>query len=160
MLRRFSSAMLIWSLAVCTLPAGEILRGRWQLVDALSAGSPITIQTSAGEQLPCLYFSSDRESILIVETRGGQRRILKSSIESVTAEKYDDRLRNGAILGIAAGVGVAMCLGMIPKDMTQRNRVNMMTFGSVLFGLTGMGLGTLVDFHHKGRQVIYQAIKK
>jgi hypothetical protein len=159
MLRRCLSAILIWVLTVCALSAGEILRGRWQLVDALTAGSPITIQTSAGEQLPCLYFSSDRESILIVETRGGQRRILKSAIESVTAEKYDDRLRNGAILGMAAGVSVAMCLGMIPED-TRRNRVSMMTFGSVLFGLSGMGLGTLIDFHHKGRQLIYQAIKK
>jgi hypothetical protein len=160
MLRKFLSGILACLLATCTLPAAEILPGRWQLVDALPAGTPITIQTRAGERLPCLYFSSDRESLLVVQDRGGQRRILKSTIESVVAEKYDDRLRNGSILGMAAGVGVAVCLATIPGDMTRRNRVNMTTFGSVLFGLCGMGLGALIDFHHKGRQLIYQAIKK
>jgi hypothetical protein len=160
MFRRRLCTAIVMSLICGSLQAAEVIPGRWQLVDMLPAGSPVTIKTTAGEQVSCLYFYSDRESVLVVENQGSQRRIPKSIIESVVAEKYDDSIRNGALLGAAAGVGFAVIAAIAPGDMTHRTRVNVGTFGSVLFGLCGMGVGALLDFHHRGRELIYQAKKK
>jgi len=140
------------------LRGSEIIHGRWEKVDLLTAASPILIKTIYAEEIDCLYFSSDRETLLIVETSGVQRRIAKAVIERVTAREYDDTLTNGMILGLAAGIGAALLVALVPKDSTS-SRTTTGIFGGVLFGLSGMGIGAMVDFHHKGSEVIYQAPK-
>ncbi len=160
MIRRFPSLAMIILLLAYSLPAAEVIPGKWQKVDMLEAGSPIIIKTKYGEKLKCTYFDSNRESLLIVENGGGQRRIRKEDVESVIAEKYDDRLFNGAVIGLSVGVGATLLTAALSKDSPQRNRVNLAVFGSILFGLTGMGIGSLVDFHHRGSEVIYTAIRQ
>ena len=160
MIRRLLSIAVAFPLLVCSLPAAEVIPGKWQKVDLLPAGSPIIIKTRYGEKLECAYFDSNRESILIVETGAGQRRIRKEDVESIIAQKYDDRLLNGALIGLSVGVAVALLTAALSKDALHRSRVDIALFGSALFGLSGMGIGALVDFHHKGSEVIYVAPKK
>ena len=160
MIRRFLSLAVASSLMICSLPAAEVIPGKWQKVDLLPAGSPIIIKTRFGEKLECSYFDSNRESILVVENGRSQRRIRKEDVESIIAQKYDDRLLNGAVIGLSAGVAAALLTAALDKDGLHRNRVNMAVFGSVLFGLAGMGIGTLIDYHHRGSEVIYVSAKR
>jgi hypothetical protein len=160
MLRRLFYTLMSILLLAGNAPAAEMVRGRWQKVDIMPAGTPITVTTNPGEQVSCIFFSSDRDTILVVETSGTQRRILKSIIQSIVAEKYDDRLRNGSIWGLSAGLTFAALLATVPRDMSQRGRVSAGVFGGVLFGLAGMGLGALADYHIQGRELIYQAAAK
>jgi hypothetical protein len=159
MFRKLISAAMAFLLLIVSLPAAEVIPGRWQKVDLLPAGSPITIKTIYGERVPCTYFGSDRETLLIVESRSNQRRIRKTEIESIIAEKYEDRLINGAVIGLSAGVASALLLSLARKNAPHRDRVNLAVFGSVLFGLSGMGIGTLVDFQHSGREEIFRAVE-
>ncbi len=160
MIRRFLSLAMAFLLLACSLPAAEVIRGKWQKVDMLPAGSPIIIKTRYGEKLECTYFDSNRESLLVVETGRGQRRIRKEDVESVIAEKYDDSLVNGAVIGLSAGVAAALLAAALSKDALHRSRVNIAVFGSVLFGLSGMGIGALVDYRYRGSEVIYLSPKQ
>jgi hypothetical protein len=128
-------------------------------VDLLLAGSEIIIKTKYSELLAVRYFGSDWETLLIVDARGGQRRISKAVIESITAEEYDDSLVNGALLGLSAGVGLALLLALISRNWAGHSRGANAAFGGILFGLGGMGIGSLIDYHHRGREVIYLARK-
>lgn len=158
MARRTLVALMAFVLPICNLSSAEVVRGKWQKVDNLAPASPITITTRPGERLKCTYFSSDRETLLVVEAGGKQRRIPKSVIQTVIAEKYDDRLINGAVVGLIGGITSAALLATLPKDMSHRTRVTTGIFGGVLFGLTGLGIGALIDYHHQGSEVIYQAL--
>ncbi len=159
MIRRSLSLTLALLLVAGSLPAAEVIPGKWQKVDLLPSGSPIIVKTRYGEKIECIYFDSNRDSLLVVEASGNYRRVRKEEVESVVAEKYDDSLANGAIIGLSAGVGVAMLTAAFSKDALHRSRVNIAVFGSVLFGLLGMGIGTLVDYHHRGNELIYVAPK-
>jgi hypothetical protein len=137
-----------------------VIPGRWEKVDYLQSGTQVVIALNTGERLECVFVSSDRDSLLVVEIHGDQRRVRKSLVETVTAEKYDDRLANGAILGLLAGVGGAAALSAIPQGISRDDRVTYAVYGSILFGLGGLSIGTLVDHSHKGRELLYEAPKK
>lgn len=155
MIRRFLSLTLTFLLLAGFLSAAEIIAGKWQKVDLLPSGSPIIIKTRFGEKIECTYFDSNRDSILVVDRGGNNRRIRKEEVASVIAEKYDDRLVNGAVIGLSAGVAVAMLTAAFSHDAFHRSRANIAIFGGALFGLSGMGIGTLVDYHHRGNELIY-----
>ena len=157
MARRSLAAATALLMLAGTVHGAEVIAGKWQKVDLLTAGSPILIKTIYAEQVECLYFSSNRETLLIVETHGVQRRISKEVIETVTALEYDDTLANGMVLGLAAGLCAALLMALVPRDPSASNRATTAVFGGVLFGLSGMGIGALADFHHKGREVLYRA---
>ena len=156
MRKSLSAAMAILLLA-CSSQAAEVIRGKWQKVDLIPSGTPIILKAANGERMECTYISSDREMLLIVETSGNPRRIRKSEVESIIAEKYEDRLFNGAVIGLSAGVAAALLTAAASPEINNRDRAGFIAFGSVLFGLAGMCVGTLVDSHHKGRELIYLA---
>jgi len=157
MARRCAATVVAILLVTGSLPAAEIIRGKWQKVESLPAGSPIVIRTLQGEQIECTLFGSDSETLLIVEVTGIQRRIGKSMVQSIVASRYDDRLRNGAIIGLSAGLGFTALLATLPSYRHPNDRATVAIFGAVLFGLSGMGLGTLVDHEHQGRELVYEA---
>lgn len=152
-------ALVLWFYA---LPApAQVVPGKWQKVDALPAGTQIIIKTNYGEIVDCVYFSSDRETLLIVETNGGvQRRIFKPSVEKVTAKNYDDRLTNGAILGLSTGAALGVVLSSLSGREHHSIGVSDRLLGGVVGGLLGLGLGIFIDSQHKGREVLYEAAKR
>jgi hypothetical protein len=159
MARRTASAVTILFFFASTLRAAEVIPGRWEKIDLLASGSPITVRTRYSEVIQCTYYDSNRESLLVVETSGAQRRIRKEEVETVIAEQYDDSLKNGMLIGLAAGVAGAIAMASASKDALHRSSANIAVFGSILFGLMGMGVGALADYEHKGRELIYQVPK-
>jgi hypothetical protein len=159
MIKRTASLVTILSFLASSLGAAEIIPGRWEKVDLLTSGSPIIIRTRYSEVIQCTYFDSNRETLLVVETSGAQRRIRKDEVDSIVAEQYDDRLRNGMLIGMSAGVAGAIALSFASEDALHRSRANIAVLGGIMFGLMGMGVGALVDYEHKGRELIYQAPK-
>jgi hypothetical protein len=159
MIKRAVSVATILFLLTSTLGAAEVIPGRWEKVDLLASGSPIIIRTRYSEVIQCKYFDSNRETLLVVEASGAQRRIRRDEVENIVAEQYDDGLRNGMLIGMSAGVAGAILLATASKDALHRSRANIAVLGGVLFGLMGMGVGSLIDYEHKGRELIYQAPK-
>jgi len=161
-MKRFTRCVAGLLVALLTLfPApltAQVIPGKWQKVDLLTAGSEITIRTNYGETLDCFYFSSARESLLVVESISKeQRRIPKGSVKQIIARHYDDRLRNGAVLGFTAGAASGIAITAATSTRRHRNTITDRVLGSLLFGLLGMGVGVLVDYRHKGEEVLYQA---
>lgn len=160
MARKCISTVLALLIPLCSLPAADVIPGRWEKVDFLVSKTPVLIKMSSGEEFEATFFSSDRAVLLVVDAGGGLRRVRKAEVETVIADKYDDRLKNGAISGLLVGVGGAALLTFVPRDSEHDRRVSTAVFKGVLLGMVGMGLGALVDYHHKGREVLYEARKR
>ncbi len=156
-MRKFLSAAMVVLLLAGSGRAADVIRGKWQKVDVMPSGTPIILKTTGGERVECTYISSDREMVLVVEADDRPRRIRKAEVESIVAEKYEDRLLNGAVIGLSAGVAIALVTAAVSTEVNHRDRAGFAVFGGVLFGLAGMCVGSLVDAHHKGREVVYLA---
>jgi hypothetical protein len=156
---RCVASLLIALQAMFSVPVtAQVIPGKWQKVDLLTAGSEVIIRTNYGETLDCFYFSLTDEFLLVVESISReQRRIPKSSIKQITARRYDDRLRNGALLGLTAGAVSGIAITTATSSRRHKNTAADRVFGSLLFGLLGMGVGVLIDYRHKGDEVLYQA---
>ncbi len=159
MTRKTISAFLSLMVLLGSLPAADVIPGRWEKVDLLISKTPILIEMLSGEQFHCTFFSSNREVLLVVEPNGVLRRVRKAEVETVVAEKYDDRLRNGIVTGLLVGLAGAAALTLASHDPDQGSRVNTGVLRGVMLGLVGSGVGALVDYHHKGREVIFEARK-
>ena len=160
--KRVAALLTITLLIIQASPApAEVIPGKWQKVDLLLAGSKIILKTGYGEILDCIYFGSDDETLLVVESVSKQqRRISKTSVEKITATEYDDRLLNGSLIGLSIGAGLGIALTSATEIARQRNGVGNRVLGCALFGLLGVGFGALVDYKHRGSEVLYEAPKK
>lgn len=156
--RCISPCLILLLLAGAVPVPAQVIPGKWQKVDLLPAGSEIIIKNESGEVLECYYFSSTREILLVVESVSKeQRRIPKSSVKLITAKDYDDRLLNGALLGLSVGVAAGIGVTTVSESARQRNSTTDRAFGAFLFGMLGMGLGILIDYHRRGQEVVYEA---
>jgi hypothetical protein len=148
-------------LLLCTYPTplpAQVIPGKWQKVELLPAGSPIVIKTFSGEVLDCFYFHASREILLVVESISKeQRRIPKSTVRQIIAKDYDDRLLNGGLTGLVAGAAAGILITSVTDTARNNNTAGDHVLGALLFGLLGMGFGSLIDYKHKGREVVYEA---
>jgi hypothetical protein len=153
---------IILLLILQTAPASaEVIPGKWQKVDLLLSGTQIILKTHYGEILDCIYFSSTDDILLVVESVSKQqRRILKSSVEKITATQYDDRLLDGSLIGLSVGTGLGLAFTSATNTARHKNSISDRVIGCALFGLLGMGLGALVDYRHRAPEVVYQAPQK
>ncbi len=159
MTRKCISAVLAFLVLLCSLPAADVIPGRWEKVDLLISKTPILVKMRSGEQFEATFFSSDRNVLLVVETGGALRRVRKAEVDTVVAEKYDDSLKNGVITGLLVGVAGAALLTFAGHKPDQGSRAPTGVLRGVMLGLVGSGMGALVDYHHKGREVIFEARK-
>jgi hypothetical protein len=148
---------------IAPLQGAEIVRGRWEKVEALKPGTAIVVKLNSGDRIDGAYQGAEPELLRINDAAGVEFRLPKFSVLSVeSAEKVRDPLANGALIGAGAGAaaGFFSMLGFA-KAVTASGPI-FDGEGAGFFiaaALVGAGVGavtgTLIDAKIKGRQVFY-----
>jgi hypothetical protein len=108
--RHIASAITIPSLTSSSLPAG-VIPGRWEKVDRLPLGKPITLTLKTKDRVAGTYKRSDAKTLEVADPSGEERNLPKSEVkEIVSGEMAKDGLGNGALIGMAVGGGVALAI--------------------------------------------------
>lgn len=149
-------------LAAGPLMAG-VVPGRWEKVAALPAGKPIVVTLKAGERIECSFESLAPDALSISDFGGNRRKLPRSEVRRiVAAEKHDDRVRDGAIVGAVTGLAGGLAVGSAIYFGQGSEKEKPEAAGFILpFGPFGAGVGALVgylaDRSHRGHEVLYEA---
>lgn len=162
-MKRTTGVLIVLLLAVMPLRAAEIVRGRWEKVEALAAGTGILVKFNAGDRMEVAYLRLGEAEMYVRDVTGAEIKLPKSSVLSVeTAEKVRDRLLNGALIGAGLGAagGILSMVGFA-KATTASGPI-FDEEGAGFFagaGIVGAGIGalagTLIDASVKKREVLY-----
>jgi hypothetical protein len=153
--------MLLW--ATAQMSAAEIVRGRWEKVEALRSGTGIIVKLKAGDRIEGAYQGLWPEELRVKDLSGAELRLPKSSVLSVeTAEKVRDRLGNGALIGAGAGAaaGFFSLLGFA-KAVTASGPIMDREAAGYYFSaaMVGAGIGAVagvvIDSRIKQREILY-----
>jgi hypothetical protein len=150
---RWLSRLIVWDVLVTTFLNAAIVPGRWEKVEALEEGYPITVKLDSGERIKASYAGFTDETLLLQRDSGQELEVPKAAVVTVTSQERNsnDGLRNGAIIGAFAGAAFGLAY---PGE--ERNAGDL-ALGAALFGAIGMGVGVGVDAIIKGHEVLYQA---
>jgi len=147
------------ALSTTTSLDAAIVPGRWEKVEALEKGYPVTVKLDSGERFKASYVGFTDEAILLKRDRGEELEVPKVAVGKITSQSRDrnDGLRNGAIIGALAGGAVGL---IVPQFTEGDNNPGNVALSTALFAAMGMGVGVGVDAIVKGHEVLYQARSK
>ena len=119
----------------------------------LDEGDPVTVTDGDGRELRGRIV--DLSSSTLALEADGLRRDLSRGDVSVIQRRERDSLTNGALVGFASGVALAVTLvaGECRSCATDPSVMPWYT----LFGAAGAGIGAGLDSLHQGSRVIYRA---
>jgi hypothetical protein len=147
------------ALSTTTSLDAAIVPGRWEKVEALEKGYPVTVKLDSGERFKASYVGFTDEAILLKRDSGEELEVPKAAVGKITSQSRDrnDGLRNGAIIGALAGGAVGL---IVPQFTEGDNNPGNVALSTALFAAMGMGVGVGVDAIVKGHEVLYQARSK
>ena len=159
--RTASGILILVTMATSSLQAG-VIPGRWEKVQALEEGYAVKVKLESGEGIKASYAGFTEESLLLKRDSGEELEIPKSAVVTVTSRERvsNDGLGNGAFIGAAVGLGVA--LAMLAAAASKEGEVlSSAKWAGPLLGIgVGLGAGLAIDASLKGKEVFYQAPKK
>jgi len=147
------------ALSTTTSLDAAIVPGRWEKVEALEKGYPVTVKLDSGERFKASYVGFTDEAILLKRDSGEELEVPKAAVGKITSQSRDrnDGLRNGALIGALAGGAVGL---IVPQFTEGDNNPGNVALSTALFAAMGMGVGVGVDAIVKGHEVLYQARSK
>ena len=160
--RTFIMAFAIFALASNTLQA-DVIPGRWEIVDSLEPGTPITVRLKEGDRIECSLKTVDSEALELIDVTGQEITIPKSAVKQILgpAKEKDSNL-NGTLWGLAIGGAGGAVLGAATKESLDSGASASSYIAAV--AIIGAGLGALtgytVDYSLKNRPVLYRAPKE
>ena len=159
--RTFIMALAIFALASNTLQA-DVIPGRWEIVDSLESGTPITVRLKEGDRIECSLKAVDSEALELIDATGQVITIPKSAVKQIfgPAKEKDSNL-NGTLWGLAIGGAGGAILGAATKKKLDAG-ASAGSYTAVL-AMIGAGLGArtgyTVDYSLNSRPVLYRASK-
>jgi len=157
--KNFIVAFAIFMLAGSILQA-EVIPGRWEIVDSLESGTPITIRLKEGDRIECSLKTVNSEALELIDATGQIFTIPKSAVKQILGPgKEKDSNLDGTLWGLALGGAGGAILGAATKKSLDAGASAASYVGAV--ALIGAGIGALtgysVDYSLKSRPVIYRA---
>ena len=142
---------LVLLLAVtATAPAQELAGTFDQLRVLVKPGDALTVTDVSGLRLRGTLAELSSSS-LVLEVSGTRRALQSAEIDAIE-KRGADSLRNGALIGLAAGAGLfGTVIGATTGDRGYA------VGGAVVYGGIGAGIGVGIDALIEGRRVIYAA---
>jgi len=139
-------------------PRRDVVTASWERVDNLGPESTdIVVVLKNGEKTKCTFRKSTTESIVVTDATADERTIPKSEIRRILGPRGDeDRLLNGALIGLATGFGAGAILGYgISVNADVATRITIPVIGGLGAGI-GTLIGYLVDKRHRTREILYE----
>ena len=154
-------AFAIFMLASSTLQA-EVIPGRWEIVDSLESGTPITVRLKEGDRIECSLKTVNSEALELIDATDQVITIPKSAVDKILGQaKEKDSNLNGTLWGLAIGGAGGAVLGAATKQKLDAGS-SASSYTAVL-AMIGAGIGALtgytVDYSLKSRPVIYRSPK-
>lgn len=153
--------MLVGVLALAAGPAvaGETARTMDALDGRLKPGTEIDVTDREGRVFRGQFVRADDDGVLLTAFGGDQgRRIAAADVVSVS--RHGDSLKNGALVGAAAGGITALAISIEDNSGYSEpicTDTGCKVIASVFAVVTYAGIGMLVDRAIKGREVVYRA---
>jgi hypothetical protein len=139
--------------------AGEIARSMAALEERLEPGTQVDVVDRQGRSFRGDFVRADDEGILFTVSGGAEGRRVPAA-EIMTVIRAGDSLRNGALIGAAAGAITALAISVDdgsgqaePWCLDTGCKVRASAFAVVTY----TGIGMLIDRAIKGRTVVYRA---
>ena len=158
--RTFIMAFAMFALASSTLQA-DVIPGRWEIVDSLEPGTPITVRLKEGDRIERSLKTVDTDALELIDSSGQVRTVPKSAVDKILgpAKEKDSNL-NGTLWGLAIGGAGGTVVGAATSKRASNEGASAGAW-TAGFGLIGAGIGALTgylgDSVHKSRPVIYHA---
>lgn len=150
----FSTGLIaLMLLSTGFLPAG-VIPGRWEKVDALSSGKPISVTLKPGDRLMVRFKSATPDSLTVVDPSGHELTLPKSQVQLITRD--DDGVTDGTLTGMAAGFAAGAAFGAFIGRAFENTLGGIGIFGGISAGI-GALVGYSVDRSHKESEVLYLA---
>lgn len=162
--RRIIASFLLCVLAAAPLQ-GEVLPDRWEKVEQLQPGTSIIIRLKTGDRLEGAFKSVSPEAVAFTEGSAQDRMIPKSAVQKIeTSAKVPDRLRNGILIGLLAGVASGLVAMVAYANAVTNGPVYWDEDGpayllgtALVGGGIGAATGAVVDASIKRHEVLFQA---
>jgi hypothetical protein len=161
-----AGSLIIMILMAAAAARAEVIPGRWEKVEALAPGTAVIVMIQGGERLETSFGSISPDEIIFKEPSGTERRLPRIAIQKIeSAAIVRDRLRNGALWGLAAGAAAGI-LGVVafgesvtegPVDWGGEDGPGYLVGGALVGGGIGAALGAIIDASVKHREVLYKA---
>jgi hypothetical protein len=155
------AAMIAAGCSVIAMPAGLAAQESGtapamtfaELQPRMRSGDTLWVTSTAGDELRARLESVDvTRDLLLVSVNGIPLDLPARGIRTIHVEQRDP-LTNGALIGVAHGLGAALLLTAISKDDTAGRKL--LGF-SLLTVPLGAGLGAAIDSVHQSRQLAYR----
>ena len=125
----------------------QVVRGSWAKMDAQPAGVRLIIRLYKGPRITCTLREITDTNLLVALDSSAEMRIAKGDVAEVTTQaRHGDSLNNGAGYGLGLGIGFGILNGVLQGGAAA---------AGTIVGFTGWGV--LIDWLHKGREVLYKA---
>ncbi len=119
----------------------------------LNQGDSVTVTDSDGRRLRGRIVDLSA-SALALQTDGLRRELNRGDISAIQRRERDS-LTNGALVGFASGVALAVMLVSVECSGCAGDADNMRWYA--LFGAAGAGIGAGLDSLHQGSRIVYRA---
>lgn len=142
------TTLIIILVNLALLAGGNPIPGRWEKVSATKPGGVITVYTKDGAEQKCRYQFVDGEFLTCADKYNNSIQIEKVSIDKVTLNVRGKHIKQGFLIGILSGVGVAGCI--LSQTATDYAFVMVPVFAAY-----GAAAGGLIGAVAPGRETIY-----
>ncbi len=161
MKRVFSGALSIMILTGAWVQAG-VVPGRWEKVEALPAGTELTITLNSKERLEGPLRSTGSDELVLGSEGGEDLRLPKSGIVKITSgdRTARDSVTDGLLWGtlVGAAVGVPWLIWGLSYEGGESDDARAIGTGLCLMSVgIGAGVGLAADAARKGHEVFYVA---
>jgi hypothetical protein len=138
--------------------------GMWEKVDGLTPGIALRVEMKSGSRMQGTFKSSSNDALILTNDAGTDVTLPKAEISAVIKPKGQDGLRNGVLIGAAAGFASGFVALMAYDRGLTASGYRFDSEAAAIYtsaGLLGAGIGAvtgaLIDRAIKGDEVLFRA---
>lgn len=87
-----------------------VIPGSWEKVGSVQPGASLVVTVNSGNRLEGSFIALDSAVLTLTDRAGKQITVQRSEISRIIAPATSDGLTNGALIGAATGLGVALAI--------------------------------------------------
>jgi hypothetical protein len=133
---------------VLSTPGVSSAQGTSILPPDSRTGDRLTVRTTTGQAFSG-RLTGESDSVLVLESKGGERRIRQADVEQVNRRR--NRILFGPLIGLGAGIAAGIPLKKLADNETGDGNSDLAKMVAL-----GVGVGTIIDLFTRSNKTIYR----